>query len=371
MKLKTKILSGALLSGLLISSSPISAITYTPTSLNFSSQVGFNGINALGQVVGVASYNGFQGPAIWQPGSTSPNFLPPLVGGTFASANAINDSGQIVGVVGDGLNINNSRAALWQPGASSTINLDTLGTYNSLAYDINNSGQVVGYSSPTYSTQHAMLWESDSTMPIDLGTLGGINSVALAINAHGDVVGYADTNGNGFQDAALWLYGSTTAIDLGRPVDGSYSNAYDINAIGEIVGISGLSGGITHAMLWEPGATTPIDLGTPGENSWAYAINDSGYIVGGYTNNNGVEHAALWMPVSYTLIDLGSLVALSTGYLSYGIGINNSGQIIGYATNGQAGIGNYLLTPTAVPSPSAVWLFGSGLGLLALTRRKS
>jgi len=64
-------------------------------------------------------------------------------------------------------------------------------------------------------------------------------------------------------------------------------------------------------------------------------------------------------------IDLNSLVALSSGYLTLGLGINDQGQIIAKDSNGFVN----LLTP--VPVPAAIWLFGSSLlGLTAIVRKR-
>ena len=60
-------------------------------------------------------------------------------------------------------------------------------------YDINASGQVVGYAwlGGHYTNWHGFLWQ-DGVMR-DLGTLGGTSSFASGINASGQVVGYART----------------------------------------------------------------------------------------------------------------------------------------------------------------------------------
>ena len=58
--------------------------------------------------------------------------------------------------------------------------LGTLGGSVSVAYGINNGGQIVGESKIASGAFHAVLWEN-GTMT-DLGTLGGPNSVAFGIN---------------------------------------------------------------------------------------------------------------------------------------------------------------------------------------------
>ena len=69
----------------------------------------------------------------------------------------------------------------------------------------------------------------------DLGTLpGGSGSEAWGINASGEVVGYA-SNSSGYQHA--FLYSNGTMKDLGT-LPGLYSAscAYGINASGQVVG---------------------------------------------------------------------------------------------------------------------------------------
>ncbi len=61
------------------------------------------------------------------------------------------------------------RAIIWN-GATPT-DLGTLGGRYSLAYGINDSGQVVGYSETLDGSAHATIW--NGTTPTDLGTLLG------------------------------------------------------------------------------------------------------------------------------------------------------------------------------------------------------
>ena len=70
--------------------------------------------------------------------------------------------------------------------------------------------------------------------------------------------------------------------------------------------------------------------------------------------------------------DLNTLLNPSgTGWvLNAASGINDSGQITGYGVhNGLTRA--FLLSPVpAVAVPAAIWLFGSGLGLLTFTNRR-
>jgi probable HAF family extracellular repeat protein len=67
------------------------------------------------------------------------------------------------------------------------VDLGTLGGATATAQAINNRGQVTGYSATANGDIHAFLWEKG--LMIDLGTLRGNYSDAYAINDLGQVAG--------------------------------------------------------------------------------------------------------------------------------------------------------------------------------------
>ena len=79
----------------------------------------------------------------------------------------------------------------------------------------------------------------------DLGTLGGTFSQAFGINARGQVVGQS-TVAIG-QSAFLWEAGTMTDLST---LGGTGSVASGINARGQVVGRSRLANGQVHATLW-------------------------------------------------------------------------------------------------------------------------
>jgi probable HAF family extracellular repeat protein len=141
-------------------------------------------INSRRQVVGFSD----GGAVLWENGvitDLGPGF-----------ANAINDSGQVVG----GSVVGSSHAFLWDNGVFT--DLGTLGGDISVALGINGSGQVVGRSETAAGQTHAFLWEKG--VMTDLGTLGGSQSVASAINDAGQIVGSSET-ASGETRATLWI----------------------------------------------------------------------------------------------------------------------------------------------------------------------
>jgi probable HAF family extracellular repeat protein len=88
----------------------------------------------------------------------------------------------------------------------------------------------------------------------DLGTLpGGDLSLAYGINNRGQVVGFSYT-ASGLPRAFLWEDGEMT--DLGTLPGGADSSAWGINNRGQVVGASATASGAAHAFLWEDGEMT-------------------------------------------------------------------------------------------------------------------
>lgn len=153
------------------------------------------------------------------------NDLALLPGGTSSCTQWINERGMIAGGATTGIidpltGYPEVNAVLWKNG---TIrNLGTLGGNESVAFGLNNHGQVVGFALNTIpdpftnvfafgTTQaHAFQWQ-DGVMH-DLGTLGGPDSIAWFANERGQIAGQSFTNSspNGMtgvptMDPFLWV----------------------------------------------------------------------------------------------------------------------------------------------------------------------
>jgi probable HAF family extracellular repeat protein len=123
-----------------------------------------------------------------------------------------------------------------------------------------------------------------------------------------------------------------SVTDLGT-LGGTESTAYAINNAGQIVGYSTLidsTNGSTHAFLYSGGKI--IDLGTFTNNdgsvyldTYAYGINDQGQIVGYASSSDGSTHAFLFDGSS--MIDLGTVVDSS---YSQARSINDDGKVVGF-----------------------------------------
>jgi probable HAF family extracellular repeat protein len=180
------------------------------------------------------------------------------------SAEALNDSGQVVGESG-------GEPFSWTQAGGMIV----LGTvqgpehcFNCAAEAVNDSGQVVGRAEFPGGEQsyghHAFSWTQTGGI-IDLGTLGGhYESNAAAVNGAGLVVGWAETsvvNPHPFHDhppfnfyhAFSWTQ-KGGMVDLGSlGGEASFSSAAALNGSGEVVGSAENAQGERRPVLWNTG----------------------------------------------------------------------------------------------------------------------
>ena len=217
----------------------------------------------------------------------------------------------------------------------------------SFPLDINNSGQVVGY---TYSGTPSHAFRTAPNMPInpetdDLGPYPDWISGAVGINDSGQVAGNAYksdyTAGFAFRTAPNSPINPATD-DIGT-FSGYWSIATGINSSGQIVGTNSNFLGLYpnpsyHA--FRTAANMPInpetdDLGTlGGMTSSATAINDSGQVVGtSDVSGPTAAHAFRTAPNSRINPATDDLGTLYPGYSvgTYATSINDSGQVVGYS----------------------------------------
>jgi len=160
------------------------------------------------------------------------------------------------------------------------------------ALDINDRGQIVGWSADPTGVTHAVVWGPDGAV-LDLGMAGGIASVAVAINELGDVAGYrytADLKAH----ACLWRRNGGV-VDVLPDVE---SVAYDVNDAGQVVGVlvESESSEWSTPFVWsaESGLVRLTNL--IGGPSTARKINALGEIVGWVAEpiEEGPSHAMWW-----------------------------------------------------------------------------
>jgi probable HAF family extracellular repeat protein len=303
--------------GQVVGNDPNGAFLYSSGAITYLGPYGADAVNDNGDVLLRSGQQTSGDYYLYSGGTVTP--IGPLWG-TDYSIVGINDSGQLAGTVTispqscdiDGCIDAIDHAYIYSNGSSTDLGAMSSGSKSSYAADLNNSGQVVGASTSYSDLTHAVLW-SGGTM-LDLGTLGGSYSQAYGINDQGQITGYAYDASNNFFP---FLYSGGVMTKIGA-LSGWGT---DINNAGQVVGFR-YSGG---DFLYSNGTVTALDALLPASSGWtllsARAINDAGQIVG-YGHLNGQTRA-------------------------------------------------FLMTPTAVPIPSAFWLFGSGIaGAFGIARRR-
>lgn len=348
---------------------------FTPLGDQFSSDA--VAINNLGQVVGVSDNGGFftQSAMLWQGGQSI--YLGAVSGNRVSIAYDINDHGQIVGYSVDDVRGNNKQATLWYQGSITALSSE--GQTESVARAINNDGLIVGYQAANFSNAYkATRWDAATAQ--NLGNYSETSALqsfylALGVNGSGQVVGTATefVISGTVAHATLW---SGSATDLGT-LGGKDSYALAINDQGTSVGWSTIgASGYTHAVVWDSQGIHALGTLNPQEFSQATSINNEGDIVGFVYPNGlaGSSYAALWREGK--TINLNSYLDDATrdaGWvLDSASDINDAGWIVGAAHNPLLGIGRraYMLSIPAVPEPNEALLMGVGLAFLCLARKR-
>jgi probable HAF family extracellular repeat protein len=291
-------------------------------------------LNNSGQVVGFSNIsNNVYAHAVLFSGTGSNNIDLDSQGPVSytGEARGINDSGQIIGwaYTSSGRN----EATLFT--ASGKVNLGDLcnSPTASEAQAINGAGTVIGYADDCFYTAQGCRFSGQGSNNVSLGGIGGgINGVAYDINASGQIVGYGTRSDNEAQHATL--FSGLNNVDLGT-LGGFNSHAYGINNAGQIVGDSALPGNsIFHAVLFSGTGSNNIDLGSLGGISChANAINNSGEIVGNSypaTNNNSVYHAFIYK--NGVMSDINGLLLAGSGFSNIRL-IENGSRVPGRAIN--------------------------------------
>ena len=241
---------------------------------------------------------------VWQNGAMT---ALPTLGGNNSTATGANNLGQVVGwdktaiqdkkcappqqleikaVVYEPV-VKPNQPVFYKPYALPTFPGDDLAG----AFGINDNGDVVGMSGTcgppdTYALgKHAVLWRNGSVFKLR-GLGGQMNNAAIVINNAGQIAGISDVPGDDKPGAipatraVLWQNGAIT--NLGTLPGDYLSLAQDINAKGQVVGLSCDVNFSCRAFLWDHGVmmdlNTLVPLGL--YLTQAEGINDLGEIAG-------------------------------------------------------------------------------------------
>ena len=222
--------------------------------------------------------------------------------------------------------------------ADSQYEVQLLGTLTpgrsccSEAFAVNRDGIVVGVGS--FSPGRAFRWSAQKGME-DLGTLGGREgayreAAAYDINERGDIVGFSDDAAGSNHHAVLWAGGVLTDLAVGCESRERCRGATAINDSGWVVGFRQVapSYGVEppRPFIWRDGQIS--DLEPSGAFEEVLAINNIGHVVGRGSGNVG----AVWDGTTVQSLE-SSLDGVPFGP-SIALSVNDLGQVVGWGYRG-------------------------------------
>lgn len=244
------------------------------------------------------------------------------------------------------------------------------GLQNVVNSQMNEAGQVRGFSTRYNGTNlnlGSSAWIYDGASTVHLGFTGSEYtagngtkvSTALDMNEAGQVIGFSSryNGGNTSFGSSAWLYDGLTTVEIGY-TDGDHlrgdglrtSNPVALNEAGEVSGWSDryVGGGGRSAWLHDSGTTTIIGLTDADHTrsdgfrfSQGGRVNEAGQVagysnryIGGSTLNSQLDQSA-WLYDGATTINIGltggGFVGTDGNRFSDADGINEAGQVIGFS----------------------------------------
>ena len=180
------------------------------------------------------------------------------------------------------------------------------GAIETEAHGINAFGEIVGSWVDGSGNTHGFLYNAGTYTSFDYP--GSNSTVPWAINNAGDIVGIHDNNVGFLLKGGLGGVFSTT--------NGEARDINNFDFISNIAGFTSLDG--EQFLVIYPGAADTLSFG----------INDALQVVGYYVDSSGNSHGFLDNQVTYSTIDVpGQSV-------TFCIGVNTLGQIVGYTFEG-------------------------------------
>jgi uncharacterized membrane protein len=234
----------------------------------------------------------------------------------------------IVGIIYNSIASNSS--VYWADAKASPSKLDLGGKGGGGAYTepggINNVGQIVGYINENNNSRKSpVYWTNPTASPITLNFTGGSDGFAYDINNLGQIVGLIVYET--IFTPVYWANTSASPIKLNFTGENS-ARANGINDLGQIVGRVGSTN--STPVYWANTSASPMTLNfTGGSEGNAFGINNSGQIVGSINYEGTIPTPVYWANASASPVKLN----VTGGIGGIANGINNLGQIVGYINN--------------------------------------
>ncbi len=252
--------------------------------------------------------------------------------------NAINNAGQVTGFAslpGPGDFSDPARTAYIYDFLGTVRSLGTLGGAVSEGNDINDGGQVAGWSRTGVAGEERPFLFTDGAGMVDLGSLGGSSGRAFGLNNAGAVVGMSDVSSGAGLDYHAFLYDNGAMVDLNALIDPASGwrlvSATDINDQLQILGRACLGDSVDcRAVLLD--RIPPV----PEPGAWAMLI--AGLVVLAWRKRRQAARplllALLASPLAALADPVYTLRFLPADFQA--VNLNNAGQVVGTFNNAAA-----------------------------------
>ncbi|MBZ5624415.1 MAG: right-handed parallel beta-helix repeat-containing protein [Acidobacteriia bacterium] len=236
----------------------------------------------------------------------------------------INDAGDVVGYYKDAAQL--AHGFLRRGSQFTTV--DFPGARQTNIFSINARGDIGGVYYDNSAKQHGFVLSGSKFQTIDFP--GAEQTMVYAMNGKGDLTGMYFAAGNPKHFGWALVGGTFSTID--HPLPNDMSCGSWISDGGEIAGHVQEKTGAYHGYFWRDGKFTSL-IDFQGGKAWQfwdsiYGINDAGDMLGTYSDGRGKQRAFLRGKSGVTTFDVpGSQRTRATG-------MNRSGQIVGMFADG-------------------------------------
>lgn len=209
------------------------------------------------------------------------------------------------------------------------LNLPGKTVVSSVVFNINAANELTG-TLESQTGRHAYYWSQGNVSEIVGFDSSYSDGIGYNINRHGRIVGSFKTGNT--RSAFSWQYGDLKRLP--NLPGASFSDAFHLNDVGEVVGVSG-SPELQRAVFWQGSQVIALKLLNEAVPvSSAFSINNAHVIAGGSATATGYK-AVIWTDPN-TVIDLGSLPGAREEY-GTALALNQKNDVVGVtaAKNGR------------------------------------